>query len=161
MIYKEGQAFLRFYDSAPRPLPPALFNISRLDRRHEGRPIWTCTRTWNYTKLLLVLLKGVPQYWYLNYYRWAPLNLKTGTVPYLCYNFALKSYFASLSISEKGRIRNGTVPLTSVADPDPPDPRVFGPPALDPDPDTLVTGMDPDPDPALDPDPDPSIIMQK
>ncbi len=29
------------------------------------------------------------------------------------------------------------------------------------DPDPLVTGMDPDPDPALDPDPDPSIIMQK
>ncbi len=38
---------------------------------------------------------------------------------------------------------------------------------LDPDPDPLVTGsdpdpaLDPDPDPALDPDPDPSIIMQK
>jgi hypothetical protein len=31
----------------------------------------------------------------------------------------------------------------------------------DPAPDPLVTGMDPDPDPALDPDPDPSIIMQK
>ncbi len=31
----------------------------------------------------------------------------------------------------------------------------------DPDPDQLVRGMDPDPDPALDPDPDPSIIMQK
>jgi hypothetical protein len=33
---------------------------------------------------------------------------------------------------------------------------------LDPDPDSLVRGMDPDPDPALDPDPDPdpSIIMQ-
>jgi hypothetical protein len=30
---------------------------------------------------------------------------------------------------------------------------------LDPDPDPLVRGMDPDP--ALDPDPDPSIIMQK
>ena len=30
-----------------------------------------------------------------------------------------------------------------------------------PDPDPLVRGMDPDPDPALDPDPDPSIIMQK
>jgi hypothetical protein len=30
----------------------------------------------------------------------------------------------------------------------------------DPDPDPLVTGMDPDMDPALDPDPDPSIIMQ-
>jgi hypothetical protein len=29
------------------------------------------------------------------------------------------------------------------------------------DPDPLVRGMDPDPDPALDPDPDPSIIMQK
>ncbi len=27
------------------------------------------------------------------------------------------------------------------------------------DPDPLVRGMDPDPDPALDPDPDPSIIM--
>jgi hypothetical protein len=39
-------------------------------------------------------------------------------------------------------------------DPDPPDPHVFG--LLDPDP--LVRGMDPDPDPALDPDPDPSII---
>jgi hypothetical protein len=43
----------------------------------------------------------------------------------------------------------------SVPDPDPPDPHVFG--LLDPDP--LVRGMDPDPDPAL--DPDPSIIMQK
>jgi hypothetical protein len=32
---------------------------------------------------------------------------------------------------------------------------------LDPDPDPLVRGMYPDPDPALDPDPDPSIIMQK
>ena len=32
---------------------------------------------------------------------------------------------------------------------------------LDPDPDPLVRGMDPDPDPALDPDLDPSIIMQK
>jgi hypothetical protein len=30
-----------------------------------------------------------------------------------------------------------------------------------PDPDPLVRGMDPDPDPALDPDPDPSIIIQK
>ncbi len=29
------------------------------------------------------------------------------------------------------------------------------------DPDPLVRGMDPDPDPALYPDPDPSIIMQK
>ncbi len=29
------------------------------------------------------------------------------------------------------------------------------------DPDPLVRGMDPDPDPALDPDPVPSIIMQK
>ncbi len=29
-----------------------------------------------------------------------------------------------------------------------------------PDPDPLVRGMDPDPDPALDPDPDPSIIMK-
>jgi hypothetical protein len=28
------------------------------------------------------------------------------------------------------------------------------------DPDPLVKGMDPDPDPALDPDPDPSTIMQ-
>ncbi len=32
----------------------------------------------------------------------------------------------------------------SVADPDPPDPHVFGPP--DPDLDPLVKGMDPDPD---------------
>jgi hypothetical protein len=32
---------------------------------------------------------------------------------------------------------------------------------LDPDPDLLVRGMDPDPDPTLDPDSDPSIIMQK
>jgi hypothetical protein len=31
---------------------------------------------------------------------------------------------------------------------------------LDTDPDPLVRGMDPDPDPALDPDPDPSVIMQ-
>jgi hypothetical protein len=38
-------------------------------------------------------------------------------------------------------------------DPDPSDPRVFGPP------DPLVRGMDPDP--ALDPDPEPSILMQK
>ncbi len=30
-----------------------------------------------------------------------------------------------------------------------------------PDPDPLIRGMDPDPDPALDPDSDPSIIMQK
>jgi hypothetical protein len=30
-----------------------------------------------------------------------------------------------------------------------------------PDPDSLVRGLDPDPDPALDPDPDPSIIKQK
>ena len=28
-----------------------------------------------------------------------------------------------------------------------------------PDPDPLVRGMDPDPDPALDPGPDPSIII--
>jgi hypothetical protein len=28
------------------------------------------------------------------------------------------------------------------------------------DPDPLVRGMDPEPDPALDPDPDPSIIEQ-
>jgi hypothetical protein len=41
--------------------------------------------------------------------------------------------------------------ITSVADPDPPDPRVFGPPG------SGCTSMDPDP--AL--DPDPSIIMQK
>jgi hypothetical protein len=50
--------------------------------------------------------------------------------------------------------------FTSVADPDPPDPHVFGPPdtlvrGMDPDPDTLVRDMDPDPDP------DPSITMQK
>jgi len=32
---------------------------------------------------------------------------------------------------------------------------------LDPDPDSLVRNMDPDPDPALDSDPDPSIIMHK
>ncbi len=38
-----------------------------------------------------------------------------------------------------------------------PNPRVFGLPDQDPDP--LVRGMDPDPDPAL--GPDPSIIMQK
>ncbi len=31
---------------------------------------------------------------------------------------------------------------------------------LDPDPDLLVRGVDPDPDPALDLDPDPSIIKQ-
>jgi hypothetical protein len=31
---------------------------------------------------------------------------------------------------------------------------------LDPDPDPLVRGMDPDTDPALDPDPDPSVIKQ-
>jgi hypothetical protein len=46
---------------------------------------------------------------------------------------------------------------SSVADPDPPDPHVFGSPG------SGSTGqryrMDPDPDPA--PDPDPSIIMQK
>jgi hypothetical protein len=43
--------------------------------------------------------------------------------------------------------------LTSVADPDPAlsDPYVFGPPGQDPDP--IVKGMDPDPDP--------SIIKQK
>jgi hypothetical protein len=41
--------------------------------------------------------------------------------------------------------------LCSVADPDPPDPHVFGPPGSGPDP--LVRCMDPDPDP--------SIIMQK
>ncbi len=35
----------------------------------------------------------------------------------------------------------------------------LGLPDLDPDP--LVRGMYPDPDPALDPDPDPSIIIQK
>jgi hypothetical protein len=39
----------------------------------------------------------------------------------------------------------------SVTDPNQPDPHVFG--LLDPDPDLLVRGMDPDPDP--------SIIMQK
>ncbi len=50
----------------------------------------------------------------------------------------------------------GNLPTTSVADPDP---HVLG--LLDPDPDPLVRGMDPDPGPALDPDPDPSIIMQK
>jgi hypothetical protein len=32
---------------------------------------------------------------------------------------------------------------------------------LDPDPDPLVRGMDPAPDPALDPDQDPSNTMQK
>jgi hypothetical protein len=35
---------------------------------------------------------------------------------------------------------------------------VLGP--LDPDPDPLVRGLDPNPDPALDPDPDPSIIKK-
>jgi hypothetical protein len=50
----------------------------------------------------------------------------------------------------KGRFEalvNTLVLLTSVPDPDPPDPRVFGLP----DPDPLVRGMYPDP----------SIIMQK
>ncbi len=40
--------------------------------------------------------------------------------------------------------------LTSIADPDtnpdPSDPYIFGPTVLDPDPDPLVRGMDPDPD---------------
>jgi hypothetical protein len=44
---------------------------------------------------------------------------------------------------------------SSVADPDPSDPYGFG--LLDPDPDPLVRGMDPDA--AL--DPDPSITKQK
>ncbi len=44
--------------------------------------------------------------------------------------------------------------LTSVADPDPPDPHVFGSPGNQ---DKLVTGMDPD----LDLAPYTSIIMQK
>ncbi len=35
--------------------------------------------------------------------------------------------------------------ISSVLDPDPPDPHVFGPPRSDPDP--LVRGMDPDPAP--------------
>ncbi len=47
--------------------------------------------------------------------------------------------------------------LSSVADPDPPDPHFLGLP--EPVPDPLVRGMDPDPGTAL--DPDPSIIMQK
>jgi hypothetical protein len=47
------------------------------------------------------------------------------------------------------------VASTSVADPDPLDHTFLGLP----DPDPLVRGMDPDPDPSL--DPDPSIIMQK
>ncbi len=34
-------------------------------------------------------------------------------------------------------------------------------PTFFPDPDALVRGMDPDPDPVLDPDLDSSIIMQK
>ncbi len=42
---------------------------------------------------------------------------------------------------------------TSVADPDPPDPHVLGPPG----PGSTCQ----DPDPEQDPDPDPSIIMQK
>ncbi len=46
--------------------------------------------------------------------------------------------------------------MSSVADPDPPDPHVFGPPGSG---STSLKGMDPDPDPAL--VPDPSIIMQK
>ncbi len=46
------------------------------------------------------------------------------------------------------RIRILVTLKSSVADPNP-DPRVFGPP----DPDPLVKGMDPDPDP--------SIIIQK
>jgi hypothetical protein len=44
-----------------------------------------------------------------------------------------------------------TVLPVSVADPEPPDPHVFGP--LNPDPDPLVRGMDPDLGP--------SIIQQK
>jgi hypothetical protein len=35
--------------------------------------------------------------------------------------------------------------MTDVQDPDPPDPHVFGPP----DPNPLVRGMDPDPDPSI------------
>ncbi len=52
-------------------------------------------------------------------------------------------------------------PSASVADPNP-DPinRIHVFLGLQ-DPDPLVRGMDPDPDPALDPNPDPSIIMQK
>ncbi len=46
-----------------------------------------------------------------------------------------------------------TALISSVPDPDTPDPRIFGPP----DPDPFVRGMDPAPDP----DPDPSIIKQK
>ena len=44
---------------------------------------------------------------------------------------------------------------SSVADPDPADLNVFGPPGSG----STSQRMDPDPDPA--PDPDPSIIMQK
>ncbi len=48
---------------------------------------------------------------------------------------------------------------SSVGDPDPQDPHVLG--LLGPDPNPLVTGMDPDPDPnpsvtGMDPDPDPN-----
>jgi hypothetical protein len=50
-----------------------------------------------------------------------------------------------------------SIVLTSVADPDSPDPHVLG--LLDPDPDPLVRGMDLDPDPVS--DPDPSITKQK
>jgi hypothetical protein len=59
--------------------------------------------------------------------------------------------------------KNSATLTTSVADPDlnpdPPDPHVFSQFLGFPDPDPLVRGIDPDPDPAL--DPDPSISMQK
>ncbi len=35
--FKEGQAFFRSYDLAPRRPPPPLFPFNKLDRRHTGR----------------------------------------------------------------------------------------------------------------------------
>jgi hypothetical protein len=35
--YMEAQAFLRSYDSAPRPPPPSPSHVSMLDRPHTGR----------------------------------------------------------------------------------------------------------------------------
>jgi hypothetical protein len=52
-------------------------------------------------------------------------------------------------------VRSSVADLDPNQDPNPPDPHVL----CLPDPDPLVRGMHPDPDPAL--DPDPSIIMQK
>jgi hypothetical protein len=70
-------------------------------------------------------------------------NSKPSFFPFSRSQYPTRSFYRLAQFQFKGTVK------CSVADPDPPDPHVFGLP--DPDPDPLVRGIDPDP----------SIIMQK